>query len=117
MSGPPPATSSSSCSPRTPAKMLPGSSWRSKSSAKSACSSSRWASQNAASRGLPSSSSPSQTKTWRHGLGAEANARMEAASAPFEFAAPRATTLPSRRCAANGSTVHCAPGGWTSYIP
>ena len=53
-------------------------------------SSSRWASQNAASRGLPSSSSPSISSTCRHGLSAPANASRLPASAAFELAAPRA---------------------------
>ena len=44
----------------------------------------------AASRGLPSSSSPSISSTWRHGLSAPANASRLPASAAFEFAAPRA---------------------------
>ena len=92
-STPSPARSSSSCSPLQPATTgaVPSSlSCMSKSSAQSARSSSRWASQNAASRGLPSSSSPSISSTCRHGLSAPANASRLPASAAFELAAPRA---------------------------
>ena len=92
-STPSPARSSSSCRPLQPATTgaQPSSpSWRSKSSAQSARSSSRWAAQNPASRGLPSSSSPSISSTWRHGLSVPANASRLPASAALEFAAPRA---------------------------
>ena len=92
-STPSPARSSSSCRPLQPATTgaEPSSpSCMSKSSAQSARSSSRCSAQKRASRGLPSSSSPSISSTWRHGLSAPANASREPASAALEFAAPRA---------------------------
>ena len=92
-STPSPARSSSSCRPLQPATTgaLPSArSCMSKSSAQSARSASRCSAQNAASRGLPSSSSPSISSTWRHGLSAPANASRLPASAAFELAAPRA---------------------------
>jgi hypothetical protein len=92
-STPSPARSSSSCRPLQPATTgaVPSSpSCMSKSSAQSARSASRCCSQNRASRGLPSSSSPSMSSTWRHGLSAPAKASRLPARAALELAAPRA---------------------------